>query len=658
MALMTQVGLEFIAKDRSSRGLMMLNRNLGSLHRSFRRLGVTMLSVAGVGGFGYMIKKQMETIDSTAKLSDRLNIATEALVGLQHGAKISGVETGTLNKSLEIFSRRLGEVDMGIGQARYSLEKLGLDYRELIGLQMDEAFSVIADRIGGLATQAEKAAAANYLFGRSGQQLLNMFEEGSRGIEKYRLEAEKLGLAFTRIDAAKVEAADDALTKLRAVFEGIFRTFTVELSPYIEAAATAFTDWATAGEGAGEKVISVIESMTFGIANFNANVHDSIAKMYELADAVTNLDEIMVWLSKRGGSGMRKTYAELAAEQRKLAAEERAAAQQAIENIRTQMEIIKNRPSVRTPGEDNIISPTGFIGPPEPSAEQRKQIEDDARRRLEITERIYQDMGNLNEGYYQTEIQLLDRRREEYEQFIDDKILLEQWYASEVRKIQEEIRQANMTAFDRYIEDLENRLNDMSSKWAMVAADIESSMANAFYSIIAEGASWRDAMSGFFKEVGNAFSRMAAQMIAEAIMVNIMKALMGGGIGGNLAVLSTSGGPSGMGYARGGIIENGMITSFQRGGIVNQPTVFPLADGIGLMGEAGPEAIMPLERGPGGRLGVIAHGGGPQVVNYNINIKAMDSQDVQRALRKEKAFLEDLHFNSLKSNHPARRFEK
>jgi hypothetical protein len=40
------------------------------------------------------------------------------------------------------------------------------------------------------------------------------------------------------------------------------------------------------------------------------------------------------------------------------------------------------------------------------------------------------------------------------------------------------------------------------------------------------------------------------------------------------------------------------------GGIVSRPTLFPFARGIGLMGEAGPEAILPLRRGRGGRLGV------------------------------------------------------
>ena len=50
------------------------------------------------------------------------------------------------------------------------------------------------------------------------------------------------------------------------------------------------------------------------------------------------------------------------------------------------------------------------------------------------------------------------------------------------------------------------------------------------------------------------------------------------------------------------------LTAFAQGGVVNRPTVFPFARGVGLMGEAGPEAILPLKRGRSGRLGVEMNG--------------------------------------------------
>lgn len=62
---------------------------------------------------------------------------------------------------------------------------------------------------------------------------------------------------------------------------------------------------------------------------------------------------------------------------------------------------------------------------------------------------------------------------------------------------------------------------------------------------------------------------------------------------------------------------------FSGGGIVSQPTTFPMRGGVGLMGEAGPEAIMPLARGPDGRLGVAA-GQGAQPVSIVFNVHAPD----------------------------------
>jgi hypothetical protein len=70
------------------------------------------------------------------------------------------------------------------------------------------------------------------------------------------------------------------------------------------------------------------------------------------------------------------------------------------------------------------------------------------------------------------------------------------------------------------------------------------------------------------------------------------------------------GGMSLPGYAMGGVFDQGRATKYARGGIVDQPVLFPMKKGVGLMGEAGPEAIMPLRKDAGGNLGVIAYARG------------------------------------------------
>ena len=82
-------------------------------------------------------------------------------------------------------------------------------------------------------------------------------------------------------------------------------------------------------------------------------------------------------------------------------------------------------------------------------------------------------------------------------------------------------------------------------------------------------------------------------------------------------------------FANGGAFAGGRVTPFASGGVVSRPTLFPMANGAGLMGEAGPEAIMPLKRGPDGKLGV--EGGGGVTVVQNINV----STGVQQTVRTE-----------------------
>jgi len=72
------------------------------------------------------------------------------------------------------------------------------------------------------------------------------------------------------------------------------------------------------------------------------------------------------------------------------------------------------------------------------------------------------------------------------------------------------------------------------------------------------------------------------------------------------------------GLAHGGVVGGGRVRPLARGGVVSSPTLFPLARGLGLMGEAGAEAVLPLQRGSDGRLGVASAASAPIVVNFNV----------------------------------------
>lgn len=79
-------------------------------------------------------------------------------------------------------------------------------------------------------------------------------------------------------------------------------------------------------------------------------------------------------------------------------------------------------------------------------------------------------------------------------------------------------------------------------------------------------------------------------------------------------------------FEKGAAMSSGRVRAFAKGGVVAGPTMFPMRGGAGLMGEAGPEAIMPLTRGADGSLGVKAEGGaGARQVIVNINTADAES---------------------------------
>ncbi len=85
--------------------------------------------------------------------------------------------------------------------------------------------------------------------------------------------------------------------------------------------------------------------------------------------------------------------------------------------------------------------------------------------------------------------------------------------------------------------------------------------------------------------------------------------------------------------AKGDAFQGGRAIRFGMGGIVNRPTLFRMANGAGMMGEAGPEAVMPLSRTSDGKLGVkMAGGGGGDEIHHHWTINAMDSRSVAMTL--------------------------
>ena len=175
-----------------------------------------------------------------------------------------------------------------------------------------------------------------------------------------------------------------------------------------------------------------------------------------------------------------------------------------------------------------------------------------------------------------------------------------------------------------FIAESSRQLNDLEAVAIRVSQGIGdavgNSLANGITGLIEGTATAKEVFANFLRDVGQILVQEGTKMIATYIAIGIAKifaglASAGSGVGDSAKFGINS--PDMVKYAplpkaaKGATFANG-IAEFARGGIVGSPTLFKFADGgttrTGLMGEAGPEAIMPLKRGADGSLGVQANG--------------------------------------------------
>lgn len=218
-------------------GLLGLKDAGSALTGTMASLGLALSGAALIGGMKALISDSFGAIDRTAKLSDRLGVATERLTGLQHAAKLAGVETEGFNDSFEKIVRRLGDLTVRGEDAGDTLERFGLDARKLAMSSPDEALLQVADAFRRMENPAMRAALATQLGIGKNSEMISVLMQGREALEANIKEAEELGMTFSRVEATQIEEANDAWDRMKGAVKGVSNELAIGLAPAIEGIA-------------------------------------------------------------------------------------------------------------------------------------------------------------------------------------------------------------------------------------------------------------------------------------------------------------------------------------------------------------------------------------------------------------------------------------
>jgi len=259
--------------------------------RNARRIAVG-ATLAGGAIFG-LASSTAQLGDDVAKTADKLGIGIEELQELRYAAERSGVATSAFDTALEKMTKNIGLAMEGTGAQKDALDALGLSAANLATMSPEEALGVIADRLQGVETQAEKAAIANDLFGRSGIGMLNMLRDGSAGLVQLREDARRTGYVLSEQAARDAEVFQDTLLDTQLVMKGLKNTVGAELMPVVTQAMRRVGDtlvenredvqrWAEGFADGVERALPLIGEVVTGIGKIGGivwNVVEGTAEM-------------------------------------------------------------------------------------------------------------------------------------------------------------------------------------------------------------------------------------------------------------------------------------------------------------------------------------------------------------------------------------------
>mgnify|MGYP000415719473 CR=1 FL=1 len=218
-----------------------------------------------------LVSNSLAAIDAQAKLAKQLGTSSASIATLNRAADMSGISMKQIEAGAKNLEVAMGEAAQGTGVAVDTLERLNLTAKDLEGMTLDQKIITVNKALQENIPKAERAAAAADLFGKRAGFAIAQLDAGT--ISEATRQVEGMGLALSDFDAAKVEAANDAMASIGMAVEGASQQLAIVLAPLLEDMALKFQEAAIETGGFKTQAVDAVNSVAGAIGLMADGIH-------------------------------------------------------------------------------------------------------------------------------------------------------------------------------------------------------------------------------------------------------------------------------------------------------------------------------------------------------------------------------------------------
>lgn len=574
-------------------------------------------------------------------LAEKTGVAAEEFNFLRAAAKQADADVKGVTDSFEQFSRILADAQAGKKKAVEQFNAIGVSVEKLKKLNPSEAFYITGQAINSVDDYAVRQKALQAILGSTGAELIKINNEYKDLADAQERTKENM---FTDEMLKASQRYDDLIKELKSSVDKLAVSFVNAFGPALVSMIESVTN---ALKGVGTQTSKIAEDFNngkwfdalfgrkgergfsfkaggFGLTTMGPDFSNVSSGSTTTAGNRPTLDDV------RGNN--KSTEKDTNAEREKAKELSKAIADWKALEAQYARELLKTEEIANKLRKDTETMQANITRDTKANSEEAFMFQQAFN--------IEQTKGYQKAQEYLRQQTQLRERELEIKNLMNDAeakgVILSKEQLDALRQSIDMRNQAANRFADGQDTILGVAVND-NSVWQQWSKNIEDiglnldGIANSFADTFAEGlASGKLNFKSFLAD-------LAKQLIKSAI-IKLIAQFFGGSLGGG----TSFNGVGGM-FAKGGAFNNG-TQFFATGGVVNRATPFGMSGGkMGVMGEAGPEAILPLSRMGNGKLGVAATGGGSSNVSIQnvINISGDNGSPDETARQTSKA-LNDL----------------